>query len=318
MKSYVAQRLGIAILTLLGMSIVIFALLRLAPGDIVDILFSTAGYVNESEKQAILKELGMDRPYWVQYLDWLRQILTGDLGKSYRYDIPAWEVIRPLVPVTVELAVLSIIVAVVLGVPTGVISAIRQDTTLDYVLRVFSLAGLSMPSFWLGMVIILGMVSWLGWIPPLTYVKPTDNFKAHVIQFMLPALAVGYRSSALIMRITRSSLLEVMREDYIRTARAKGQGERTVIWSHALKNAILPVVTVIGIEFAFLIGGLIVTETVFNLPGVARFLVQAITWRDYPIVQSLVMFTAAIVILSNLAVDMLYGVLDPRVRYGSG
>jgi peptide/nickel transport system permease protein len=173
-----------------------------------------------------------------------------------------------------------------------------------------------MPSFWLGMVIILGMVSWLGWIPPLTYVKPTDNFKAHAIQFMLPALAVGYRSSALIMRITRSSLLEVMREDYIRTAWAKGQAERVVIWRHALKNAILPVVTVIGIEFAFLIGGLVVTETVFNLPGVARFLVQAILWRDYPIVQNLVMFIAIIVIFSNLFVDMLYGVLDPRVRYG--
>jgi len=316
MKSYVAQRLGIAILTLVGMSIVIFALLRLAPGDIVDILFSTAGYVNDSEKQAILKELGMDRPYWVQYLDWMRQIVTGDLGKSYRYDIPAWDVIRPLVPVTVELAVLSILVAVVLGVPTGVISAVRQDTLLDYVLRIVSLAGLAMPSFWLGMVIILGMVSWLGWIPPLTYVKPTDNFKAHVIQFMLPALAVGYRSSALIMRITRSSLLEVMREDYIRTAWAKGQAGRVVIWRHALKNAILPVVTVIGIEFAFLIGGLVVTETVFNLPGVARFLVQAILWRDYPIVQNLVMFIAIIVIFSNLFVDMLYGVLDPRVRYG--
>ena len=316
MKSYVAQRLGIAVLTLVGMSIVIFALLRLAPGDIVDILFSTAGYVNDSEKQAILKELGMDRPYWVQYLDWMRQIVTGDLGKSYRYDIPAWDVIRPLVPVTVELAVLSILVAVVLGVPTGVISAVRQDTLLDYVLRIVSLAGLAMPSFWLGMVIILGMVSWLGWIPPLTYVKPTDNFKAHVIQFMLPALAVGYRSSALIMRITRSSLLEVMREDYIRTAWAKGQAGRVVIWRHALKNAILPVVTVIGIEFAFLIGGLVVTETVFNLPGVARFLVQAILWRDYPIVQNLVMFIAIIVIFSNLFVDMLYGVLDPRVRYG--
>jgi peptide/nickel transport system permease protein len=316
MKSYVTQRLGIAILTLVGMSIVIFALLRLAPGDIVDILFSTAGYVNDSEKQAILKELGMDRPYWVQYLDWMRQILTGDLGKSYRYDIAAWDVIRPLVPVTIELAVLSILVAVVLGVPTGVISAVRQDTLLDYVLRVFSLAGLAMPSFWLGMVIILGMVSWLGWIPPLTYVRPTDNLKAHVIQFMLPALAVGYRSSALIMRITRSSLLEVMREDYIRTAWAKGQAGAVVIWRHALKNAILPVVTVIGIEFAFLIGGLVVTETVFNLPGVARFLVQAILWRDYPIVQNLVMFIAIVVIFSNLFVDMLYGVLDPRVRYG--
>ncbi len=317
MKTYLLQRLGIAALTLFGMSLVIFVLLRLAPGDIVDILFSTGGYVNASERAAIEKELGIDRPVWVQYLSWIRHMATGDLGKSYRYDLPAWEIIRPLLPVTIELATLSMIVAILLGVPTGVISAVRQDTTLDYVLRVVSLAGLSMPSFWLGMVIILTLVAWIGWIPPMTYVPAREDFKLHAIQFALPAMAVGYRSSALIMRITRSALLEVMREDYIRTARAKGQGERVVIWNHGLKNAILPVVTVIGIEFAFLIGGLVVTETVFNLPGIARFLVQAILWRDYPIVQSLVMFIAAVVILSNLAVDMLYGVLDPRVRYGS-
>jgi len=211
---------------------------------------------------------------------------------------------------------LAVGVGLVLGVPLGVISAVRQDSALDYVLRVFSLAGLSMPSFWLGMVIILGLVAWLGWIPPVTYVSPRENLGLHLIQFTLPALAVGYRSSALITRITRSSLLEVMREDYIRTARAKGQSGGVVIWRHALKNAVLPVVTVIGIEFAFLIGGLVVTETVFNLPGVARFLVEAILWRDYPVVQNLVMFIAVVVILSNLAVDMLYGVLDPRVRYG--
>jgi peptide/nickel transport system permease protein len=316
-KTYLLQRLGIAALTLFGMSLVIFVLLRLAPGDIVDILFSTGGYVNPSERAAIEKELGLDQPLWLQYVEWMRQMATGNLGKSYRYDLPAWEIIRPLLPITIELATLSMIVAVLLGVPTGVISAVRQDTALDYVLRVLSLAGLSMPAFWLGMVIILALVAWIGWIPPMTYVPAGENFKLHVIQFALPAMAVGYRSSALIMRITRSALLEVMREDYIRTARAKGQGEGVVIWNHALKNAILPVVTVIGIEFAFLIGGLIVTETVFNLPGIARFLVQAILWRDYPIVQSLVMFIAAVVILSNLAVDMLYGVLDPRVRYGS-
>ncbi|MEX2220510.1 MAG: ABC transporter permease, partial [Candidatus Rokuibacteriota bacterium] len=317
MKAYVAQRLGIAILTLFGMSLVIFALLRLAPGDIVDILFAAAGYVDPQARAEIMRELGLDQPFWVQYVEWMRQILTGDMGKSYRYDLPAWEIIGPLVPVTLELAALSLIVSVALGVPLGVISAVRQDTGLDYVLRVFSLAGLSMPSFWLGMVIILGLVAWLGWIPPMTYVSPRENLGLHLIQFALPALAVGYRSSALIMRITRSSVLEVMREDYIRTARAKGQSGGVVIWRHALKNAVLPVVTVIGIEFAFLIGGLVVTETVFNLPGVARFLVEAILWRDYPVVQNLVMFIAVIVILSNLVVDMLYGVLDPRVRYGN-
>ena len=172
-----------------------------------------------------------------------------------------------------------------------------------------------MPSFWLGMVIILTLVAWIGWIPPVTYVSPAANLPVHLVQFLLPGLAVGYRSSALIMRLTRSALLEVLREDYIRTARAKGQSGRAVIWRHALANAILPVVTVVGIEFAFLIGGLVVTETVFNLPGVARFLVQAILWRDYPVVQNLVMFIAIVVILTNLGVDLLYAWLDPRIRY---
>jgi peptide/nickel transport system permease protein len=262
-----------------------------------------------------MQELGIDQPIWVQYLEWVKNIFSGDMGKSYRYDQPAWDVIRPLIPVTVELAILATLISVIIGVPTGVISAVRQDTTLDYVLRVFSLAGLSMPSFWLGMVIILTLVAWAGWIPPLTYVSPREDLTIHAVQFLLPALAVGYRSSALLMRITRSAVLEVMREDYVRTARAKGQAERLVIWRHAFKNAVLPVVTVIGIEFAFLIGGLVVTETVFNLPGVARFLVQAILWRDYPIVQNLVMFIAVVVIVSNLVVDLLYGWLDPRVRY---
>jgi peptide/nickel transport system permease protein len=316
MKTYLVQRLAVALVTLFGMSIVIFALLRLAPGDIVDILFSTAGYVDPEARRTIMRELGIDRPLVVQYGDWIWQILHGELGKSYRYDLPTWEIIKPLLPVTLELALLSIVVAVLLGVPTGVVSAVRQDSALDYVLRVMSLAGLSMPSFWLGMVIILTLVAWLRWVPPMTYVPPTQDLALNAVQFLLPALAVGYRSSALIMRITRSSVLEVLREDYIRTAEAKGQRPRAVVWRHAFSNAMLPVVTVIGIEFAFLIGGLIVTETVFNLPGVARFLVEAILWRDYPMVQNLVMFIAIVVILSNLAVDMLYGLLDPRVRYG--
>jgi len=304
------------LLTLFGISVLIFLLLRIVPGNIADILFSSAGMINPADKAQIEKELGLDQPVVIQYARWIGGLFHGDLGYSYISEKPTLQEIAPRLPISAKLAGMALCFAVLFGIPLGVISAVRQNTPLDYVLRVLSLAGLSMPSFWLGMVIILGMVSWLGWIPPLTYVKPTENFRAHAIQFALPALAVGYRSSALIMRITRSSLLEVMREDYIRTAWAKGQAERVVIWHHALKNAILPVVTVIGIEFAFLIGGLVVTETVFNLPGVARFLVQAILWRDYPIVQNLVMFIAIVVILSNLFVDMLYGVLDPRVRYG--
>jgi peptide/nickel transport system permease protein len=316
MRTYILTRLMIAILTLLGMSLVIFVLMRIAPGDVVDMIFASAGYVDPAAKAEITKELGLDQPITVQYIRWLGEVLRGDLGKSYRYDIPAWQVVRPRIPVTVELAILAMLVASLIGVPAGVISAVRQDRWLDYVMRVLSLAGLSMPSFWLGMVIILLLVGSLGWIPALTYVSPFQDLKAHVLQFLFPALAVGYRSSALIMRITRSSLLDVMREDYIRTAYAKGQRERVVIWRHALKNAFLPVITVLGIEFAFLVGGLVVTETVFNMPGVARFLVEAILWRDYPVVQNLVMFIAVVVILANFAVDVLYGWLDPRVRYG--
>jgi len=312
---YLFQRFITAFLTLFGMSVVIFVLLRLVPGNIVDILFSSAGFVNPAAKQEIAHELGLDQPIPIQYGRWLRDIARGDLGKSYRYDIPAWQVIKPRIPVTVELAFFGLLVAVFLGVPIGVLSAVRQDTATDYLLRTLSLAGLSMPSFWLGMVIILFLVSWFGWIPSMTYVSPFEDFKAHVLQFLFPALAVGYRSSALIMRITRSSMLDVLREDYIRTAWAKGQREWIVVFGHALRNAMLPIVTVIGIEFAFMIGGLVVTETVFNLPGVARYLVDAILWRDYPVVQNLVMFIAIVVVVANLSVDLLYGWLDPRIRY---
>lgn len=318
MGAYLLRRLLTAALTLLGMSVVIFVLLRLTPGNIVDLIFESAGYVDPAAKVALTQELGLDQPVPVQYVQWLGEIARGDLGKSYRYDLPAWQVIKPRLPVTLELALLALLVSVLLGIPTGVLSAVRQDRPLDYVLRVLSLAGLSMPSFWLGMVIILLLVFWAGWIPSLTYVSPFEDFRAHLLQFLFPALAVGYRSSALLMRITRSSMLEVLREDYIRTAWAKGQREWAVVFRHGLRNAVLPVVTVVGTEFAFLVGGLVVTETVFNLPGVARYLVDAILWRDYPVVQNLVMFIAIVVVLANLTVDLVYGWLDPRIRYGEG
>ena len=317
MRTYIAKRLAIAGVTLLGMSLLLFVLMRLAPGNITDIIFESAGYVDEADRHRLEAELGIDKPLIVQYGRWLGDLVRGELGKSYRYDLPAWEVIKPRLPVTLELAVLGMAFSVLLGVPFGVISAVRRGRPLDYVLRVISLAGLSMPAFWLGMIIILGLVRSFGMIPSMTYVPPTENLRANLFQFLLPALAVGYRSSALIMRITRSTMLEVLREDYIRTAWAKGQRETLVVWRHALKNASLPVVTLIGIEFAFLIGGLVVTETVFNLPGVARYLVDAIQLRDYPIVQNLAMLIAVVVVMANLGVDLLYTWLDPRIKYGN-
>ncbi|GBD11125.1 Dipeptide transport system permease protein DppB [bacterium HR23] len=314
MSGYLVRRLLVAVPTLFGMSILIFVLLRLAPGNIADIVFQSAGYVDPQARAALEKELGLDKPIIVQYGNWIRALFQGDLGKSYFFDRPAWDIIKPRIPVTLQLAIMAMVISVLIAIPTGIISAVRQDSALDYALRVFSIAGLSMPAFWLGLLIILALVR-VGQLPEMLYVSPFQDFGANMKQFIFPALAVGYRSSALIMRITRSSMLEVMREDYIRTAWAKGLRERVVIYRHALRNAILPVVTVIGIEFAFLIGGLVVTEQVFNLPGVARYLVDAIRQRDYPIVQSLVMFIASIVVLANLAVDILYGWLDPRVRY---
>jgi peptide/nickel transport system permease protein len=313
MTAYLIRRLALMLVTLFGISVVIFALLRLVPGNIADILFDSAGMVNPAEKLRLEHELGLDRSLPAQYAAWIGGLLHGDLGYSYVSEKPAIDEILPRIPITARLAGLALLFSVALGVPFGVISAVRQNRPIDYVLRLVSLSGLSMPSFWLGLLILMAFVARFGTLP--IYTGTPASFGEALLLYSVPAAAVGFRSSALIMRLTRSSMLEVMRQDYIRTARAKGAAERSVNYRHALRNAILPVVTVIGIEAAFLVGGLIVTETVFNIPGVARFLVEAIRWRDYPIVQNLVMLIAVVVVVVNFIVDMLYAVLDPRIRY---
>ena len=313
MGSYVVRRLFLMVLTLFGMSVIIFVMLRLVPGNIADILFDSAGFINPAEKANIERELGLDQPIVVQYVSWIVGLFQGDLGFSYVSERPAIDEILPRIPITAKLAALALIFSIVMGVPLGVISAVKQNTGLDYFLRVVSLSGLSLPSFWLGLLILMAFVSYLGTIP--IYNRAPDTWLDELIMYSIPAAAVGFRSSALIMRLTRSSMLEVLKQDYIRTARSKGATENSVNYDHALKNAVLPVVTIIGIEAAFLIGGLIVTETVFNIPGVARFLVEAIRWRDYPIVQNLVMLIAVVTVLVNFIVDMLYAVLDPRIKY---
>jgi peptide/nickel transport system permease protein len=310
---YLARRFGLMLVTLFGISVIIFVMLRVAPGNIADILFDAAGFVDPAEKKAIMAELGLDKPLVVQYLAWVGGLLHGDLGYSYVTDRPALAEILPRIPITARVAGLALTFAVMIGVPLGVISAVRQNTRLDYLLRVASLSGLSLPSFWLGLLVLMFAVAWFGTIP--IYSDAPKSFWAELGMYSIPAAVVGFRSSALMMRLTRSSMLEVMRQDYIRTARAKGASERVVNYRHALKNAVLPVITVIGLEAAFLLGGLIVTETVFNIPGVARFLVEAIRWRDYPIVQNIIMYIAVIVVLINFTVDMLYAALDPRIKY---
>ena len=313
MLAYIVRRIALMLVTLFGVSVIIFVLLRIVPGNIVDILFDAAGYVDPADKAHLQQELGLDQPIALQYLHWIGGLLRGDLGYSYVSEKPALDEILPRIPITARLAGLALLFSTSIGVPLGVISAVHQGSRLDYALRVVSLSGLSMPAFWLGLLILMASVAMFGQIP--IFNPNPQSLGEAVATYCVPALAVGFRSAALVMRITRSSMLEILRQDYIRTARAKGASETAVNYHHALKNAVLPVITVIGIEAAFLIGGLIVTETVFNIPGVARFLVEAIRWRDYPIVQNLVMFIAVIVVLANFTVDMLYAVLDPRIRY---
>jgi peptide/nickel transport system permease protein len=310
---YLIRRLVLMVLTLFGISVIIFVLLRIVPGNIADILFDAAGMVSAAEKHKLETELGLDKPIVVQYVDWIGGLVRGDLGYTYVSERPAVEEILPRLPVSAKLAGLALMFAVLFGVPLGVVSAVRQNTALDYMLRVLSLSGLSLPSFWLGLLILMAFVQYLGWIP--IYTEKPASLWDELLLLSIPAAAVGFRSSALVMRLTRSSMLEVLRQDYIRTARAKGTSELAVNYDHALRNAVLPIITIIGIEAAFLVGGLIVTETVFNIPGVARFLVEAIRWRDYPVVQSLVMFIAVVVVTVNFLIDMAYVALDPRIKY---
>ena len=311
--AYLVRRTALMLLTLFGISVIIFVLLRVVPGNIVDILFDTAGMIDPADKARIEHDLGIDLPLPQQYFVWISGFFSGNLGYSYVSEKLVVAEIAPRIPVTLKLAVLALFFTVALGVPLGVISAVRQDTAIDYTLRVVSLSGLSLPSFWLGLLILMAFVSWFGMIP--IYTDTPASLWDEILLLAVPAAAVGFRSSSLVMRLTRSAMLEVLRQDYIRTARAKGATRSSVNYRHALRNALLPVVTVLGIEAAFLIGGLIVTETVFNIPGVARFLVEAIRSRDYPIVQNLVMLIAVVVVLVNFAVDMLYATLDPRIKY---
>jgi peptide/nickel transport system permease protein len=317
MRTYILRRIVLMIPTLLGAVTLIFLIMRLLPGDVALYILGSdeSSEMNREALQRIRSELGLDQPLIVQYGEWIWKALRFDFGNSYWTRQPVLDELGRRYPMTANLAILSLILGTLIAIPIGVLSAVRQDTMVDYAARIFSIAGLSVPSFWLAILIILGLVHYFNWLPPLDYapfwVDPWLNFK----QLVFPALATGYRLSAIGARMTRSSILEVLREDYVRTARAKGVQERVVVLRHALKNALLPVITIIGIELLVLFGGLVVVETVFTIPGIGRFLVDAITHRDYPSIQALVFVFSAFVLIINLLVDIVYGVLDPRIRY---
>jgi peptide/nickel transport system permease protein len=316
MRQYIFKRLLLMIPTLFGVAVLVFVLLRVAPGDIVELKYAGTGAF--APKEAIEREraqLGLDKPLWHQFFSWIWGIVRFDFGNSMWTGRPITQEIAIRLELSLQLAIMATIVAVLLSIPLGTIAALKQDTWIDYFVRIFSIAGLSMPSFWLGIIIILGFLIIFKWLPPLTFTSFWVDPKANMMQLIWPALAVGYRYSAVATRMTRSAVLEVLREDYIRTARAKGLWEKVILSRHALKNALLPVITVIGLEFAFLIGGLVVTEQVFNLNGIGMLFVNSIAQRDYTMTQALVLLVSFVFIFVNFVVDLLYAWLDPRIRY---
>ena len=302
--------------TLFGVAVLIFLFLRVLPGDIVELKYAGTGtYAPKAALDRERAQLGLDQPIWKQFITWIAGIPRLDFGTSMWTGQPISHEIAIRLELSIELALMATFVAVLISVPLGALAAVKQDTWIDYFVRVFSIAGLSIPSFWLGIVIILAFVIYFRWLPPLIFTSFWVDPKANLMQLIWPALAVGYRYSAVATRMTRSAVLEVLREDYIRTARAKGLWERAVLIRHALKNALLPIVTVIGLEFAFLVGGLVVTEQVFNLNGIGKLFVEAISQRDYTMVQSLVLLTSFVYIFVNFLVDLINAFLDPRIRY---
>ena len=316
MRTYLVKRLALVGPTLLGVATIVFVLLRVVPGDVVLLrLAGEGGRVAEETLRAERARLGLDKPLWRQYVDWVAGIARGDLGLSMWTGRPVAQEIRLRLGLSLELTILATLVAVVVAIPLGILAALHRATWIDYTLRVFTLIGLSMPSFWVGVMIILTLLVLFRWSPPLTFTSIWENPVANLSQLVWPALVVGFRSVALSARMMRSSLLEVLGEDYIRTARAKGLAERWVVRRHAVRNALLPVVTVVGLESAVILGGLVVTEQVFNLNGLGKLLLEAVTRRDYTLTQGLVMLSASAFVAMNLLVDLCYAWLDPRIRY---
>lgn len=316
MQRYIIKRIMFMIPTILGVMFMVFVLMRVLPGDAVEMRYSEEGtFVS---KEMLVKErarLGLDQPIWRQFVRWIWGIVRLDFGISMWTGRPIAYEIKIRLELSLQVAIMATFFATLIAIPLGTMAAIKQDTWVDYIIRIFSIAGLATPSFWLGILMILMMLIYFKWLPPMIFTSLWKDPGANLSQLIWPALAVGYRYSATATRMTRSSVLEVMREDYIRTARAKGLWEKLVISRHAMKNAMLPVITVIGLEFAFLIGGLVVTEQVFNLNGIGKLFVQSIAQRDYTMTQTLVLLVAVTFIVVNFIVDILYAWLDPRIRY---
>jgi len=317
MLRYTINRVLLTIPTLLGVAVLVFFMLRIVPGDVVEIkLRGDGGSVSQEVIDAERARLGLDKPLATQFADWMVGVATLNFGNSMWTERPVTEEIRLRFELSFQVAIMATIIAVLIAIPLGTMAALFRDTWIDYFVRIVTIGGLSIPSFWFGMLIMLALLAFFNWLPPITFTPIYVDPVANLTQLIWPALAVGYRYCAVVARMIRSSLLEVLNEDYIRTARAKGVYERLVISRHALRNALLPAITVIGLEFTFLIGGLVVTEQVFNLNGIGQLFVQSIARNDFTLIQGMVMLIAAFYVFVNLAIDLLYAVFDPRIRYG--
>ncbi len=316
MRQYTIKRIGLFIPTVLLVTVIVFVVMRLIPGDPALAILSADDAVYTQEELAQLRaELGTDRPIPIQYFEWIGGILQGDFGTSYWWGGPVMERLGQRIPVTIELAILGILLAVVCAVPLGVISAIKPDSPLDYLSRVFTLVGISIPTFFSGILLTLVLIRAFGWLPPLGYEDIWEDPWTNIKQLMLPALALGFYDMAFIARVTRSSMMEILREDYMRTARAKGLREIMVLSRHGLKNAVLPVLTISGWQFGRLFGGTVIIEKIFLIPGVGQLLIDSIYQRDFPTIQAVIVIVALSIVVVNLLVDLLYGWLDPRIRY---
>jgi peptide/nickel transport system permease protein len=315
MHKYVIRRLLLSVPVLLLSSLIVFGLMRVMPGDALTALMGESGNVSPKDLQKLRMDLGLDRPYHEQYAIWVWQMVSLNPGFSIFTSEPIPVALKKSIPVTLELATLAIILGLSIAIPVGVLSATRQDTMSDYAGRVVAVSGLSMPEFWIGTLVITFAAIWFNWIPPIGYVSLWDSPWKNLQQFLVPAAILGFRLSAATMRMTRSTVLEVLREDYVRTAWAKGLAGKIVVYKHALKNALIPVVTIVGGQLGTLLAGTVVVETIFALPGMGRLTVEAILYRDYPIVQTNVMLVAATLVTLNLVVDLTYAWLDPRIRY---
>ena len=316
MAGYIVRRLLWSIPTLWGAITLIFLVMRVLPGDVAMVMLGGEGqHIDPVQLDALREQLGLNKPLWQQYLTWLGQLARGDLGTSMWTAKSVWSEIWIRLPYTLTLLVMAIILASIIAIPVGIFSALKQDSALDYGLRTFAIAGLSIPNFWFGLLLLLITVSFFRWSPPLQYAPVYQDPVTAMQQLFLPAIALGYRQAAVSARMMRSSMLEVLREDYIRTARAKGLLENVVINIHAMKNAVLPVITIFAMEVLMLIGGAVIIETIFNVPGIGRLLIDAIFHRDVNLVQGVTAFITVMVLLINLVTDLTYGWVDPRIRF---